>query len=308
MNLRQLEVFCSVIRCKTTIAAARELGMSQPAVSNAIKAMEQNAGFRLFERFNGRLFPTAEAQLLYDDAQPLFSIRSSLATKIEDLKELQGGHLRLLASPPLGYGPVPAALHSFLSTRKKVRVSCDVRRIENVIESVEMRVVDLGLVLGYDEQPNLESSVLFNGEMVCVFPSGHPLARKETIRPADVAAHPFIALERAGRIGSLGKLVRQAFSDADCKFNYSVEVRNCHTACILADAGLGASIVDPFSAAFGGWRNLAVRPFRPSIPVAAHSVWLRDRPLSRLAQAFVKEVSLVARRNGSGDLAAATAG
>jgi DNA-binding transcriptional LysR family regulator len=147
MNFRQLEIFCAVIRCKTTIAAANDLGMSQPAVSNAIKSMESKAGFRLFERVNGRIFPTPEARLLYDDAQPLFRVRDSLATKVQDLRDIDAGHLRVLASPPLGYGPMPTALRALLSKRPRVRVSCDVRRIEYVIESVDMRLVDLVLCL-----------------------------------------------------------------------------------------------------------------------------------------------------------------
>ena len=290
MNFRQFEIFCAVIRCKTTIAAANDLGMSQPAVSNAIKSMEAKAGFRLFERVNGRIFPTPEAKLLYGDAQALFRVRDSLAAKVQAMRDIDAGHLRLLASPPLGYGPIPTALRALLAKRPKVRVSCDVRRIEYVIESVDMRVVDLGLVLGYDEQPGLQSRVLFNGKMVCVFRSDHPLAAKEVIHAADLEGLPFIALERAGRIGSLGKLVRQAFDEAGRRFDFSVEVRNCHTACILAETGLGASVVDPFSATFGGWRNLMTRPFLPSIEVTAHAVWPADRPLARLAEASLRQI------------------
>ena len=58
MTLRQLEILRAVIRHRTTVAAADELALSQPAISNALKAMEAQAGFALFERVNNRLFPT----------------------------------------------------------------------------------------------------------------------------------------------------------------------------------------------------------------------------------------------------------
>ena len=68
MTLRQLEILRAIIRCRTTMAAARQLGLSQPAVSNALKAMETQAGFALFERINNRLFPTREALALHEEA------------------------------------------------------------------------------------------------------------------------------------------------------------------------------------------------------------------------------------------------
>ena len=64
MNLRQIELLRAVVRCETTVRAAHELGLSQPAVSNAIKHLESQVGFPLFERVNNRLFPTAEARML----------------------------------------------------------------------------------------------------------------------------------------------------------------------------------------------------------------------------------------------------
>ena len=68
MNLRQIELLRAVVRCETTVRAAQELGLSQPAVSNAIKHLESQVGFPLFERVNNRLFPTAEARSLYKNS------------------------------------------------------------------------------------------------------------------------------------------------------------------------------------------------------------------------------------------------
>src|SRR5260370_3460549 len=69
MNLRQLEILRAVIRHRTTVAAAGELALSQPAISNALKAMEAQAGFALFDRVNNRLFPTPEPIALYEDSE-----------------------------------------------------------------------------------------------------------------------------------------------------------------------------------------------------------------------------------------------
>ena len=73
INLRQLEVLRAVMRYRTTTGAAEELGMSQPAVSNAIRLAEAKLGFALFDRISNRLIPTSEAKMLFDDAEPLFT-------------------------------------------------------------------------------------------------------------------------------------------------------------------------------------------------------------------------------------------
>src|ERR1700738_1654762 len=72
MNLRQFEILRAVMRTRSTVAAAQNLGMSQPAVSNAIKHAESALGFLLFDRVNKRMIPTQEAQILLAEAEPLF--------------------------------------------------------------------------------------------------------------------------------------------------------------------------------------------------------------------------------------------
>ena len=119
MNLRQIELLRAVVRCETTVRAAQELGLSQPAVSNAIKHLESQVGFPLFERVNNRLFPTAEARSLYEESEPIFTLHAALEARVQDIKENRAGHIRIIATPPLGYGVLPAALRTAI--REKCR-------------------------------------------------------------------------------------------------------------------------------------------------------------------------------------------
>ena len=289
MNLRQIELMRAVVRCETTVRAAHELGLSQPAVSNAIKHLESQIGFPLFERVNNRLFPTAEARELCLDSDPIFSMHAAFEAKVQDLKENRTGHIRILATPPLGYSVIPIALRNFLEKRPNTRVSFDIRRFENVVESVDNGLAELGFVLGLNDYRGVESECFFSERMVCVMRPDHPLAAMETITPDDLRATAFIALERGTRMGTI---VRQAFAEVGVPFRSSVEVRYCNTACILAETGIGVAVVDPLSPLSS--RNLAVRRFEPASPVSASVVHSRKRPLSRAAQAFLREVRLVA--------------
>jgi Transcriptional regulator len=113
MNLRQLEILRAVIRHRTTVAAADELALSQPAISNALKAMEAQAGFALFERVNNRLFPTTEAMALYKESDAIFALHAKLENRVRDLRENRTGHLSIVATPPLAYSIIPPALSNF---------------------------------------------------------------------------------------------------------------------------------------------------------------------------------------------------
>ncbi|RYB04638.1 LysR family transcriptional regulator [Lichenibacterium ramalinae] len=287
MTLRQLEILRALILCSTTVAAARELGMSQPAVSNALKAMEARAGFALFLRSNNRLFPTAEALDLQAEAETIFALHGRLEARVRDLRDGRSGHLRLVSTPPLGYSVIPPALGRFVAARPGVQVFFDVRRYEGVIESVASGVAELGFALGFDHHPGIASTVMARGEMVCVMPPDHALAALPAVSPPDLAGHPFIALERGTR---LGEAVRASFAATGTPFRSAIEVRYCNTACVLAGAGAGAAVVDPFSPVQGGSHRLAVRPFRPETPAVSHVLWSEARPLSRLAETFLAEI------------------
>ena len=291
MNFRQIELLRAVVRCETTVRAAQELGLSQPAVSNAIKHLESQVGFPLFERVNNRLFPTAEARSLYEESEPIFTLHAALEARVQDIKENRAGHIRIIATPPLGYGVLPAALRNFLIKRPKVRVSFDIRRFEHVLESVENGTAELGFVMGLDDDRGLDAETFFAGDMVCVMRPEHPLAAKATITPEDLRDAPYIALEQGTRMGTI---VRRAFAQADVPFRFSVEVRYCNTACVLAESGVGVAVVDPLSPVFSGHYDLAIRPFAPASEVRASAVRSRKRPISRAADAFLREVRLVA--------------
>lgn len=290
MNLRQLELLRAVIRNETTIGAGRELGLSQPAVSNAIKHMEGQLGFALFERINNRLFPTVEARSLYDDSEPIFSLHAALELRVQDFRENKAGQVRIISTPPMGYSIIPKALSSFQRDLPNVKVSLDVRRLEHVLDSVDSGIAELGFVMALGERrPMLDSELLFSGSMVCVMPVGHPLADKDVIMPDNLAEHTFIALDRNTRMGNL---VRSIFETAGVPYRFSVEVRYCHAACILASNRVGVAIVDPLSPLCVQHDSIVVRPLMPICEVSASAIQSGKRPLSRVARAFLGRVRM----------------
>jgi len=290
LSLRLLEIFGAVIVHQTTVHAAADLGISQPAVSLAIKQLEEQLGFDLFERRNRRLQPTQEARILFAEIEPIFLNLRSLESRVRDLRAGRAGKLRVMATPPLGHSVVPQALRRFLESRDDVTVQYDVRRMENVIEEVELGTVDIGLVLSLESHPAIDVSVLQTDQMVALVPKGHPLCKSDVISPADCVEHDHIGLDRASR---LGLMLRRAFEQRGTPYTPRVVVRYCHTAAVLANAGNGVAIVDHYTPSLITNMDLEVRKFEPSINVPACLLTRKDTPLSRLSTEFVREIKSV---------------
>lgn len=293
LSLRLLEVFGAVMLQRTTVDAAEDLGISQPAVSLAIKQLEKQLGFSLFERRSQRLVPTEEARSLFSRIEPILLQLRSVESHVQDLRNGTAVNLRIMATPPLGHSVIPKVLRSYLAERLGVTVEYDVRRMEHVIEEVEVGSAELGLVLGLERHQAVDVRVLQSERMVAMVPSDHPLATAEVITPADCAAYGHIGLDQVSR---LGVLLRYAFQSDGVPYLPRVLVRYCHTSAVLASVGMGVSIVDRFTAMSMTGHRLVVRPFLPEIWVGACLLTRPDTPMSRLASGLVEalEAALLA--------------
>ena len=111
--------------------------MSQPAVSNAIKLAETKLGIALFDRVSNRLVPTADAQILMADAEPLFVVHEAVQRKAWDLRTGRAGVLRIHATAELSQYLVPSVLALFMAEHPDVqrrRSHADAERQHQLLE------------------------------------------------------------------------------------------------------------------------------------------------------------------------------
>lgn len=287
MNLRQIELLRTVMNCQTTVKAGKELGMSQPAVSNAIKHLESQLGFPLFERVNNRLFPTQQARALFAESEGLFDSYRVFTERLEDLKIQNREVFRAYSSPPLGHSLIPMAMQRFFERHSAVHAFYEIANFSQVIQGVESGLADLGFVIGQPDDSAFHSETLFSEPMVCVMPPNSPLVEKQVITPADLADQPMISYDRST---GLGQTLRRIFQQAEVPWHFIAETRYCNTACILVQHGVGVAVVDALSAASAMGEGLVVRPFQPREVLVASVIYSKKRLLSKTAQAFLREV------------------
>ena len=287
LTLRQLETFREVMRSRTTVGAARALRVSQPAVSNSIRQMEAQIGFELFERAGNRLVPTPDAEEMFRDSEAIFSLYHAFTHRIESRQQSAAGNLRLVGTPPLANALIPGAVKEFLVARPAVRVSVDTRRIDGVLESVATRMADIGFALNPPEREGLVREELATAQMVCAFPPGHPLEDKVAVSSADLAGYPLVLYEPQSR---LNLLLTRSFLTPQLRENAVAEVRYSSLACLMAEAGLGVTLVDSLTGIAGGRYRLCFRPLYPTQSVPVCVIFRGGEPAKRVQSAFLADL------------------
>jgi len=293
MNLRQLEVFYAIMQAGSVTAAARNLNVTQPAISNVLKHTEQQLRFKLFERIGGRLHPTPEAADLLPDVNEIFGRVDTLNRVVQEMRDGNSGRLLIATSPTLVNTFLPRAVALFRKRSAAVRIAIQSLPTPLVIERVLRREADMGLVYAPVADRGVDAEALIVTEMACVLRKRDPLARKRQIGARDLAGIPVISLGPRTRIGML--------IEDECRKagvpppEVAVEASSSLAACLMVSEGAGIALVDGATALSGKFGDLAFRPFRPRIRVQIQLIYTRDRPRSRAAMQLSDALRRIAR-------------
>ncbi|MGH1412250.1 MAG: LysR substrate-binding domain-containing protein [Pelagimonas sp.] len=260
-QLRQLEAFRAVAEAGNITRAAKNLGVSQPAVSRLLSDFAKSIGFELFERRRGVLEPTSESRYLLTEVNRILDSLDHLEDLRRDLTERTAGHIRIACLPGFATSHLPKVLVEFLRDRPGVTVTLEPDRPERILEWIIGEQYDCGLTDGFAGHPATESQDLYV-KSVCILPKGHALANKPRIAPIDLAKERLIHTRRDSRF--YYRLSR-AFADAGVEINSLIEVRQFTTACTMVAEGMGASVVSALDAEQFRDSGLVIRPFDPQI-------------------------------------------
>lgn len=193
MTLHHLEVFAAVCQEKTMHAAAEKLNLSQPSISKIISDLEKYYHIKLFERINHRLFLTPLGEIMLDHSLHILE----LFHHMEDDINIYGhtNHIRIGSSVSVGTCMLPPLIKCLSQQETPVSYDVTVNNtsvIEKLVNSYEL---DLGLVEGYIDNPNLIIHDVAEDELVLAVSSSHPLAGQGDISYSDLEKYPFITRE-----------------------------------------------------------------------------------------------------------------
>jgi DNA-binding transcriptional LysR family regulator len=206
MDTRQLAAFCAVVEKRSFSQAAARLGVTQPAVSLQIRALEKRLGRQLLDRSGRRVEPTEAGLRLYRGAQRLLALEEQL---VEDVSGADEGELRGALAVGASTGPggavVPTLLAEFQRHHPALAIELSVFDTNTVVDLVADRELELGVVGAARRRSAVVHEPLFRDQVVLACPPAHSFAGR-TISLDELRAEPLIFMQD-------GAGVRQVIED-----------------------------------------------------------------------------------------------
>lgn len=295
MQFQQINAFKAVYELGTVTAAADFIHITQPAVSRLIASLERKIGFRLFERVKGRLLPTDKGKVFYMEVAKAYDVLASLEDSAQDIKNRTLGNLNIAAFPMLSSHFLPTLLGRFLQKQHNIHASLKTYRSEEVLRRTALQACDIGFSMQPDVTDGVNSTKI-TSHCVCILPKNSPLADKEYITPNDLVHTDMIKYEQ----DRTQQLVDKAFHHAKIKPREIAEVSLAVAIASLVADGIGAAIVDPFTAYFSPLQQdrLIVKAFKPDIPFDFYILLPTRRIKSELTDSFVQQFFATAHAFG----------
>jgi DNA-binding transcriptional LysR family regulator len=283
VNLRQIEALRAVIETGTVSRAGERLSISQPAVSKLLNNLERAIGLTLFDRRRGRLSPTPEALLLYEEMERVFQGMVRLDRFAEEIRHLEHGSLRIGTMPALSTGFVQDIVARLVEGQARLSIAIHARSTPKIVEWLVGGYLDVGLTAHEIQHPELTQLPLCHSRYVCVIPRGHRLAAKKMIDLTDFEGERFISF---GVDSTVRRTIDKLFEEAGVRRTLTLSAPMATTVCALVARGLGLALVDPLYIGEFAPR-VETRPIRCEIVGEIRVLLPRHRRSSLAVEAFV---------------------
>jgi DNA-binding transcriptional LysR family regulator len=203
VDTRQLQAFCAVIERESFSQAAARLGVTQPAISQQVRALEQRVGAQLLDRSGRRVVPTEAGLRLYRGAQRLLALEEQLlaAVATDDGAELRG-RFEIGASTGPGGSVVALLLCEFQRQHPELTVALAVHDTQHVVDLVAARELELGVVGAARRRRSVTFERFFRDEVVLVCPPAHRFAGR-TLTIDDLRTEPLILMQEGAGVRSV---------------------------------------------------------------------------------------------------------
>jgi len=241
MHIESLKVFCDLIDTRSFSKAAVKNFISQSAVSQQIRALEDRFNRRLVERSRGgTLVPTDAGMTFYQGCREIMDRFNALTEEMKGLGNIVSGQVRVATIYSVGIHELSPVLKRFIKSYPQVNVHIEYSRPNKVYEDVINHVIDIGIVAYPSERPQIDIIPFGNDPLVFVCSPEHELASKKRIDIGTLDGQRFIGFERDI---PTRKAVDKILRDRGVTVQYVMELDNIETVKRSVEADLGVTIV-----------------------------------------------------------------
>jgi DNA-binding transcriptional LysR family regulator len=197
LNVQRLKILREVAARGSFSEAATALSYSQPAVSQAVATLEEEAGVTLIERDRRGVRPTAAGAVLVDHADAILARLDTAEAEVAAIAGVRGGRLRIASFPTAGATLMPLAVSTFRAAHPGVDLSLAEGEPEAIAPRLRAGEFDLVLLFefpgtGENLRAGMRRADLLEDPMALALPQGHPLAAKEQIQVADLETEGWV--------------------------------------------------------------------------------------------------------------------
>ena len=240
MQIESLKVFCDLVETESFTKAAQINGVTQSAVSQTISALERIFKSLLIERSKKKFRLTREGQVFYDYSKQIIQTYASLDSKLQELKDIISGTIRVATIYSIGLHDLPPYIKKFMQSYPTMNIHVEYRHASEVYEDVLSNIVDLGLVAYPVKDAKLEIVPLHKDPLVLICHPQHPFAKQKTIKLKHLGDQKMVGFApNIPTRKALDKILR----DADVEVKYAMEFDNVETVKRAVEIDAGIAIV-----------------------------------------------------------------
>lgn len=296
MEIRQLLYFVTVVRRSSFSEAAKELHLSQPSLSKAIKNLEAEVGFRLLERTTKQVKLTESGRVIYKRALQMLNEVEILQEEIKEVKWNGSGKVRIGMIESVKNW-IPAILHWYQQAFPSMQVKLiEVLGREDVERALRQYEVHMCLTNQYIDAEDIWITPLYEEELAIIMHPGHRLADKEVLTLADLEHETFI-------ITSVGLQTREdifeAFAKEDVQMDIQYEVERFETIIELVRANIGISIIPKNYFDNMSDRSLLIRTVEAeALTRTVYLAYLKNRYMPPSIEALIGRMQMPLKKSG----------
>ncbi len=239
ITLRQFSVFATVARHLSFTRAAKELFLTQPAVSMQIKQFEDSLGVVLFERLGRKIYLTEAGRQIQQFSQEIIRKLEETALLVDELKGMEGGVLNVSVASTVQYFAI-RLLAGFRCCYPHVKVCLKVTNHTGLLQLLDDNETDIVLMGKPPQHLDLQAEFLLHNPLVVIAPAHHPLRNQKVIALATLKDETFLMREQGSGTRSS---VEKFFAENGMRVSASMEMNNNGAIKLGVEAGLGLGIV-----------------------------------------------------------------
>jgi DNA-binding transcriptional LysR family regulator len=285
MTLTQLEIFSLVAELRGFTAAANRLGISQSAVSHALKSLEQELGVELLRRHQSQVELSDIGQQLLLRARAMLGLANTLRQEAADARGMKTGTLRIGSfGPTSSIKLLPTILQHYRTAHPGIEVHIDEGPDRQVIQWLEERRIDVGFVVLPEDR--FDTFMLIEDQLVALLPNNHSLARRDSLSLSDLCHDPFVLTEAGS-----SELVSRLFSAARLTPNIRYRCSQLLSTLDTVSRGDALTVVAEGSLPDDSDDRYLKKPLSPAVSRQVGLAVLDQRQSSPATMAFIKLAS-----------------